>query len=67
MCDDYASEKKEILAARGANFHFSQGDYCVKLLLGAIDPQMDKLDERSPTARVIQPNNASSGGCCVVM
>ena len=46
VCDDYQSEKREILRAQGAHFRFSRGDYCVKLLLGAIDPSMDKLDEQ---------------------
>ena len=53
VCDDYHSEKREILRARGPNFPFSHGDYCVKLLLGAIDAQMDSLDESG--VRVGQP------------
>lgn len=58
VVDDYESEKKEILAAQGAKFPFSFGDYVVKTLLGSIDPSMDALDEKKLSA--------GSGGCCVI-
>lgn len=45
VVDDFVSERREILAAQGPLFHFSHGDYIVKLMLGSIDPSMDKLDE----------------------
>jgi hypothetical protein len=45
VVDDYRSELIEIRKARGSHFPFSYGDYVVKILLGSIDPVMDKLDE----------------------
>ena len=48
VVDDYASERAEVLAAQGPCFAFSRGDYCAKLLLGSIDPEIDALDERPP-------------------
>lgn len=56
VVDDYDSERKEVLKKQGSAFRFSFGDYVVKTLLGAIDPQMDALDEKK-----------IGGGCCVVM
>jgi hypothetical protein len=46
VCDDYLSEKKEVLEAQGKQFHFSLGDYVTKCLLGPIDPFFDSLDEK---------------------
>jgi len=46
VVDDYGSERKEILSARGKKFQFNRGDYVVKLLMGSIDPYFDKLDEK---------------------
>ena len=45
VVDDYKSEREEIRRTRGYNYPFSFGDYVAKALLGAIDPQMDQLDE----------------------
>jgi hypothetical protein len=45
VVDDYKSEREEVRRAKGPNFPFSFGDYVVKTLLGAVDPQMDALDE----------------------
>ena len=53
VTDDYRSERKEILAAQGANFHFTFGDYVVKAMLGPVDNSFDKLDQRA-------------GGCCAI-
>ena len=53
VCDDYLSERREILAAQGSRYPFSFGDYVVKTLLGPIDPSFDRLDEKH--------------GCCSVM
>ena len=53
VCDDYISERKEVLAAQGPHFAFTLGDYVVKIMLGSIDPFFDKLDEKK-------------GGSCVV-
>lgn len=41
----YEKEKAEILKKKGNGFAFSMGDYIVKSLIGAIDPEWDKLDE----------------------
>jgi hypothetical protein len=46
VVDDYRNEKLEIQAARGRQFPFSFGDYVVKCLMGSIDPQLDKSDEK---------------------
>jgi hypothetical protein len=53
VCDDYRSERAEILRVQGASYPFSFGDYAVKTTFGAIVPALDKLDEvrmpRMPT------------------
>jgi hypothetical protein len=54
VVDDYRSERIEIQRHQGASYSFSYGDYVVKVLLGSIDPEMDRLDE-------------SGVGCCDVM
>jgi len=54
VSDDYKSERAEILKAKGNNFSFSYGSYVVKALLGSIDPEFDKLDEKQ------------AAGCCSV-
>jgi hypothetical protein len=45
VVDDYENEKKEVLWAQGRQFRFSFGDYVVKILLGSVVPQLDRLDE----------------------
>ena len=45
VVDDYKSEREEVRRTRGYNYPFSFGDYVAKALLGAVDPQMDSLDE----------------------
>lgn len=45
VVDDYKSEREEIRRLRGNSYPFSFGDYVAKALLGAVDPQMDGLDE----------------------
>jgi hypothetical protein len=45
VVDDYKSEREEIRRSKGLNYPFSFGDYVAKALLGAVDPQMDLLDE----------------------
>lgn len=42
---DFLSEREEIRHRQGMNFPFSQGDYIVKALVGAIDPDIDSLNE----------------------
>lgn len=56
VCDDFATERKEIRAVQGPSFAFSYGDYITKALLGPIDPYFDRLDEKK-----------HSGGGCNVM
>lgn len=56
VVDDYASERAEVLKKQGPRFRFTFGDYVVKSLLGAVDPTMDKLDERK----------LGGGGCCAI-
>jgi len=58
VCDDFQSERREVLAAQGPAFRFSFGDYVVKSLLGSFDSSFDKLDEK----RV-----GGGGGRCVVV
>jgi hypothetical protein len=45
VVDDYKTEREEVRRNRGHNYPFSFGDYVAKALLGAVDPQMDMLDE----------------------
>jgi hypothetical protein len=45
VCDDFTSERKEVVKAQGAAFRFTHADYLTKILLGAIDPYFDLLDE----------------------
>jgi len=48
VTDDYKTEKDKIRSFRGQNYPFSIGDYIVKALIGAIDPEMDSLNEPNP-------------------
>ena len=45
--DDYHSEKKEVLSAQGKYFKYTYGDHIVRLLLGPICKDLDKLDENT--------------------
>lgn len=45
VVDDYESERQEVLAKRGADFHFDKTTYVAKLALGSIDPKYDDMDE----------------------
>lgn len=45
VTDDYESEKAEILNANGGRFEFTYGTYVMKTVLGALDPELDNLDE----------------------
>jgi hypothetical protein len=47
VIDDYNSERKEIRRRNGSKYRFSYGDYVVKSLIGSLDPQLDKTDEKS--------------------
>lgn len=46
VCDDFYSEMIQIKKVQGPAFEFSFGDYITKILLGPIDPSIDKLDEK---------------------
>ena len=43
--DDYHSERKEVLSVQGTHFSYTFGDHVVRLLLGPICSELDKLDE----------------------
>ena len=45
--DDYNNERKEIRRKKGSKYRFSYGDYVVKSLIGSIDVELDKSDEKS--------------------
>jgi len=45
VLDDYRSEKKEVLRAQGHNFNYNFDTHVARLLLGAIYPKYDQLDE----------------------
>ena len=45
VTDDYKSQKALIRKKRGANHPFTQADYVVKILVGAIDPEIDFCDD----------------------
>jgi len=44
--DDYNSELQEVKNAQGKKFSYTFGDHIVRLLLGPICPELDKLDEK---------------------
>lgn len=55
-CDfsqDYRGEMKDIHEARGKGFHFSYGDYVVKLMVGPFDKTLKNIDQTQ--------------GCCLIM
>lgn len=45
VTDDFITEREKIRQCCGDNYHFSHGDYVIKALIGAIDPEIDKTDE----------------------
>ncbi len=46
VTDDFHTERDKILRhSKKDDYHFSRGDYVVKALVGAIDPEIDGLDE----------------------
>jgi hypothetical protein len=51
VVQDYANEQKEVAKHQGRLFPFSEGDYVTKVLLGALDPVYDCMDERALSAR----------------
>lgn len=68
VVDDYKSERAEVLAAQGSQFRFSYTDYVVKVVMGSIVPELDKLDEKpgyggSGRTRVGTGENVQCGNC----
>ena len=55
--DDYLSEKKEVINAQGNLFSYTYADHIVRLLLGPICPELDKLDEKPK----------STNKCCIIL
>jgi hypothetical protein len=51
VVDDFNTEKEQVIKQRGETFSF--GDYVVKLMIGAIDPEIDRMD-------------SVKGGCCII-
>jgi hypothetical protein len=45
VVDDYENEKRQILRVQGNNFNFNYQDYICCCLIGALDPEIDNLDE----------------------
>jgi hypothetical protein len=54
VVDDYRTEKKEIIQAKGHNFQFTYGDYVAKSLIGSTDQDIDDLTQNKK-------------GCCFVL
>lgn len=50
VTQDFKSERKSIKKHQGADYPFSKGDYIVKALIGAIDQNIDDLNERLTNA-----------------
>jgi uncharacterized protein YegL len=53
VIDDYNSERKEIRKRMSSKYRFTYGDYVVKSLIGAVDPEMDRADEKSAEKCII--------------
>ena len=51
--DDYQSELKEVLEAQGSQFKYTFGDHVIRLLLGPLCEELDKLDEKKKKRRCI--------------
>ena len=45
VTDDFFTEREKVWRANGPNYPFSKGDYIAKTLLGAIDPEMDAIND----------------------
>lgn len=45
VTDDYETEKAQILNKKGKSHAFSMGNYIVKLMVGALDSEIDQQDE----------------------
>jgi len=65
VCDDFISERAEVLKCQGPNFPFSRGDWVVKALLGSVDRELDELDEK-PAGRDSSRRQSKGGGCVIL-
>ncbi|CAF1519867.1 unnamed protein product [Didymodactylos carnosus] len=45
VTDDFRTEREKIRRYRGPNYPFSLGEYIIKALIGAIDQEIDNLNE----------------------
>ena len=69
VCNDYRSERTQVLRTQGRGFHFSFGEYLVKCLLGSFDAYFDHLDEvhmargTDPTQYGLRHTTAERTGC----
>lgn len=61
VCDDYISERQEVLAA-GRWRQFLKSDYIVKCLLGPICPKYDSADAAVSTSRGVRKGGGSKVG-----
>ena len=51
--DDYHSELKEVKKAQGKKFNYTFGDHVMRLLLGPLYPELDKLDEKKCMCNIL--------------
>ncbi|KAJ3136370.1 hypothetical protein HK100_001747 [Physocladia obscura] len=74
VVDDYFTERRQIIEVQGSQFPFSRGDWVCKMLLGAIDPEIDALDEtpinsaarRKSTQQSKQKSHSNSQNGCEI-
>ncbi|CAF1079506.1 unnamed protein product [Adineta ricciae] len=45
VTDDFFTEREKVWKKNGPNYPFSKGDYIAKTLLGAIDPEIDAIND----------------------
>lgn len=45
VTDDYRQQRREVQAIHGANYSFPMSAYVLKILIGAIEPSIDRTDE----------------------
>ena len=45
VTDDFHTEREQVRRYRGETYPFTLGDYIVKALVGAINSEMDAIDE----------------------
>ena len=63
VLDDYNSELIEVQKAQGKGFRYTFGDHIVRLLVGPLYPELDKLDECPLTQ-----NDYNNQGCnCIIL